>query len=221
MDARGGGTYVVSGTPPPVNAVNNYVVTSTSTGCTTTGAVTQSITIVVLKPEANFVMDNDKGVAPITVNFTNSSNFADTYAWSFASPTDTVTSTDTDPSHIFDKSTFYTVQLIASANNQCHDTISYPIQTFSITLPNVFTPNEDGYNDVFKIKDDGLSDLSATIYDRWGKKVGELVGVNDSWDGNGISTGVPCSEGTYFVVLETEDFTGVITQYSFTLELKR
>ncbi len=219
LDFLGGGAYVVSGTPPAVHAVNNYELTSLSASCASTGTVTIPISVNVLKPEADFIMDKDKGVAPLLVNFTNNSINADSYAWTFGDPA--ATSTETDPTRIFEAPGSYDVQLIASANNLCHDTISYPVQPFAITLPNIFTPNNDNVNDLFRIDPDGLTEVKASIFDRWGLKVGEINGINDSWDGRSISTGLECNTGTYFVVLELTDISDNINKYSFTVELKR
>ena len=164
-------------------------------------------------------MDSDKGVAPLIVSFTNSSSNANSYAWNFGSVTET--SIENDPSYTFKEPSIYNVQLIASADNMCHDTISYPVQTIAITIPNVFTPNDDGVNDFYELQDEGISNVTAVIFDRWGKKVGEINGINDGWDGVNIATGLPCNDGTYFVVLEVTDITDTISKYSTTLTLRR
>lgn len=80
-------------------------------------------------------------------------------------------------------------------------------------LPNVFTPNGDGKNDVFKPRLDvpcpesmeeedekvscwsGIESFTGTIYNRWGNKVYEWDSWNDAWDGGNAS------EGTYFYVI--------------------
>ena len=62
----------------------------------------------------------------------------------------------------------------------------------TITLPNVITPNGDGFNDVFtpRLEGDFLG-LTMEIYDRWGKRVYRQES-NDSlsWDAEGVSNGV-------------------------------
>jgi len=66
-------------------------------------------------------------------------------------------------------------------------------------LPNVFTPNGDGTNDVFSIKDKFKvycdPEFSFTIYNRWGKKVFESKDPEFEWDGDGAGV------GTYFYTL--------------------
>ena len=78
-------------------------------------------------------------------------------------------------------------------------------------IPNVFTPNGDGVNDTFNFTIVGASDVSFTVYDRWGLEVasnpspsGRLGGA---WDGH-TTSGVECSEGIYFYTLEYKDAKG-------------
>lgn len=77
----------------------------------------------------------------------------------------------------------------------------------NISIPNIFTPNNDNVNDVFKITSSGLESLNCKIYDRWGILVGEMLGANDAWDGRTIS-GVECTDGVYFYVLTAKGIDG-------------
>lgn len=56
---------------------------------------------------------------------------------------------------------------------------------YNIFIPNSFTPNDDGINDVFQIKGSGLSEegFLINIYDRWGKIIYTSKDINSSWDG--------------------------------------
>jgi len=80
------------------------------------------------------------------------------------------------------------------------DTIKPPPVVSSLTIPNVFTPNNDQQNDVFSISSNNLQSLNCQIFNRWGVKVWELTTPLESWDGHD-KTGIPCSEGVYFYVL--------------------
>jgi gliding motility-associated-like protein len=73
----------------------------------------------------------------------------------------------------------------------------------NINIPNVFTPNNDNTNDVFKITSINISSLNCKIYNRWGIIVGELKNVNDTWDGRNTS-GVECTDGVYYYVLSAK-----------------
>lgn len=66
-----------------------------------------------------------------------------------------------------------------------------------LEIPNVFTPNTDGINDLFRTKDEGLVDKEMTVLNRWGNVVFEGKG-SEAWDGKNRN-GKECVEGVYFV----------------------
>lgn len=65
-----------------------------------------------------------------------------------------------------------------------------------IFIPNVITPNNDGYNDYFMIKGTDSS-ISLAIYNRWGLKVYESTQYNQNWAGGNLPSGV------YYYLLST------------------
>ncbi|MES2565371.1 MAG: gliding motility-associated C-terminal domain-containing protein [Bacteroidota bacterium] len=66
-----------------------------------------------------------------------------------------------------------------------------------IEIGNVITPNNDGVNDFFKIKNIEYHPNSVlTIYDRWGRKVYENSNYANDWKGEGSN------DGTYFYILD-------------------
>lgn len=78
-------------------------------------------------------------------------------------------------------------------------------------LPNVFTPNGDGINDVFVPTHAQLSlitQVKMVIFNRWGNVLLETTEPMINWDGKNNRTGLPCSEGVYFYVCDVE-FQGV------------
>ena len=81
----------------------------------------------------------------------------------------------------------------------------------SVLIPNVITPNGDGANDVFIIKNiQHHPNSSLLIFDRWGKKVYESSNYNNEWKGEGTS------DGTFFYILDVPDdkkYNGFITIY--------
>ncbi len=52
-----------------------------------------------------------------------------------------------------------------------------------VWLPNIFSPNADGENDILFVRGDGVNTLSLVIYDRWGEKVFESTTLDLGWDG--------------------------------------
>jgi gliding motility-associated-like protein len=81
------------------------------------------------------------------------------------------------------------------------DTLKPPVIVSSLSVPNIFTPNNDGVNDVFKIQGSNIQALTCSIYDRWGGKVWELKSPLENWDGRN-PTGMPCNDGVYYYVLD-------------------
>ncbi|HEX8377187.1 MAG TPA: gliding motility-associated C-terminal domain-containing protein [Pedobacter sp.] len=72
-----------------------------------------------------------------------------------------------------------------------------------LSIPNVFTPNGDGVNDHFEIRNLNIyKENKISIINRWGNAVFEMKNYNNLWDGNGLD------EGTYFYVLEVKNATG-------------
>jgi len=66
----------------------------------------------------------------------------------------------------------------------------YPPSPF-FEMPNVITPNADGYNDEFlPIKKFNVKELHVTILNRWGEVIYNSVGLLRGWDGGGHPTGV-------------------------------
>jgi gliding motility-associated-like protein len=85
--------------------------------------------------------------------------------------------------------------------------VSVPIKRdpYSYNVPNVFSPNDDGINDLFYLKKDAydrcFDALNVRVYNRWGQIVFESEDAKFTWDGTD-QNGSKLSEGTYFVVLQ-------------------
>ena len=74
-------------------------------------------------------------------------------------------------------------------------------------VPNVFSPNGDGNNDLFQlINSDLVARLDMQIFNRWGALVFETNQINEGWNGRTL-TGEICPEGTYFYIITTESTT--------------
>ena len=74
-------------------------------------------------------------------------------------------------------------------------------ETNVVDIPNIFTPNGDGINDIFRINAAGYEEMTVTIYNRQGEQVYRFYGLNGSWDGY-THAGVKVSPGVYFVIVE-------------------
>ena len=150
---------------------------------------------------------------------------ASTYKWE---PVDYLSCTDcSSPVATPDRSIEY--HLTVQNEYACAATGTSYLKIFSgglVNIPNGFTPNNDGRNDVFYIlggKDVKLiKDLS--IFNRWGQKIFQVADVspNDPRFGwNGLLNGKPAGTGAYvyFVIIAFED--GSTHTYKGTITLIR
>ncbi|MBS1652704.1 MAG: gliding motility-associated C-terminal domain-containing protein [Bacteroidetes bacterium] len=104
----------------------------------------------------------------------------------------------------------YSVSLVALGLSGCNDTASYNFyinDSSGVILPNIFSPNDDGVNDVFKPIANGIKNMSVYVYDRWGILITNWETVNGFWDGY-TTSGLPCSNGVYTCILQATGFNG-------------
>jgi gliding motility-associated-like protein len=176
-----------------------------SNGCSaSSGVYTITSTSIIV---AAFTANPTTGETPLTVNFTNNSTNAVNYLWNFGTGD---TSIATNPTYSYVPLGNFTVCLMADNGGTCIDTACSTIDIYInsvFVIPNIFTPNADGVNDVFSIQGKGLETLEAEIYNRWGQKIYEWHSTNGGWDGRSAS-GVPCSDGTYYFIINATGFDG-------------
>lgn len=146
-------------------------------------------------PEFSFESANDS-CPNICVNFKDSSiNFPETWEWYFEKGIPS-NSNDSNPQNIcFPKAGKYNVTLTIT-NESGKKTFTKTItlaRKCPIKIPNVFTPNSDGINDVFQI--DYLPEqFELQIFNRWGMEVFKTSDPETMWQGNE-------NAGVYYYVL--------------------
>ncbi len=150
-----------------------------------------SDTVVVVGQEFNIEMySNQEGIR---------------YSWS---PTEGLSCTDC-PSPIVEvtKPIEYTISIMDSSN--CH-TVTKQIfidvfYDYTIDVPNTFTPNDDGENDLVYVRGWGIKDLiEFRIYNRWGEEVFFSNDLNLGWDGK--LRGKPQNMDTYVYYAKVRTF---------------
>lgn len=82
---------------------------------------------------------------------------------------------------------------------------SIPEVDSAIYVPNAFSPNGDGENDIWYVQG-SLEELHGEIFTRWGERVAELTLPKQGWDGR--LNGVDCNTGVYFYYLRGKDKKG-------------
>ncbi len=149
-----------------------------------------------------------EGLVPLSVDFTTPGIGVVSYHWDFGDGTDTNSQSAT---HVYPDMGIYAVTLTVWGQDSCSATYTVSvvaIQPSKMSIPNVFTPNGDGVNDVFKIESEGILTIKIDIYDRWGKKIFDFNGAafsnkdekKEIWDGT-TRAGAKCADGTYYYVI--------------------
>jgi gliding motility-associated-like protein len=162
----------------------------------------------------------DEGNAPFAPSITNSSSDASIYTWEFG---DGGLSSQTVPDYIYQDSGVFTIVLIASDEFNCSTTASQSINILpriEFIIPNVFSPNNDGKNDTFKIQGSQMKAVKGQIFNRFGMLIYEWDLINLAWDGR-TQAGVIVPEGTYFYIINIEDVTGEVKDYTGSIQLVR
>ncbi len=182
-----------------------------------------------IDPEEPWYIQNPTGTFSFT-NLSADSIEVEGWKWDFG---DGTTSFDRSPIHTFAEIGNYDLIFTANYQSKCDTNLYFGlgVKTVKLLIPNIITPNNDGYNDVFIITQDGnnsenqglksnserpkINDFYITneliIFNRWGQKVFEQQNYQNDWDGENLKDGV------YFYVLkchgEFEDdvFKGSVT----------
>ncbi len=159
-----------------------------------------SDTLVVTNESVNGKSD---GAVNITVNGgTSPYNFY----WSNGSVSEDLTYVAAD--------TFYVT--VTDVNNcSISDSVIVLTDKKTITIVNAFSPNGDGINDVWNIKNiDAFPNCVISIYNQWGTVVFESTGYTKPWDGTKDGKALPAD--TYYYIIDLKDdttdpFTGSVT----------
>jgi gliding motility-associated-like protein len=183
--------------------ITYYVSVSDVQGCSDQDSV---IITVLSVPIASFTPEIEAGCEGVVVKFTNTSIDGFSFDWLFG---DGGTTTDESPTYAFPYGEDFTATLTVTNTNGCIDNSTFSGSAldfddyFDIFIPNVFTPNGDGENDIFAVEVAGeLNDCSdLKIYNRWGQIIFISTGGNTKWDGY-TNVGLAVPEGTYFFVVE-------------------
>ncbi len=114
--------------------------------------------------------------------------------------------------------------LTVTDNNNCTGSdsivLTRNINCIPVSIPNAFTPNHDGLNDVFRpsITID-LAAYKLVIFNRYGEKVFETSDLTKGWDGTYKGTDQPRNAYVYTIMLK--DVSGAVSDFKGTVTLVR
>ena len=225
LNAAGGSAYqwspsaglssaaVPSPNASPANTTTYIVMVSDTNGCSATDDVTVQVAPA---PDASFDVSYTLTCDGVEARFINTSADGASYIWLLGDGTITATPS---PVHVYGFGSSYDVSLIV-VNGGCYDTLSMTNNVGAIAsyaglkIPNVFTPNSDGVNDVFRVQlDPDLRNCAwLRVYNRWGNVMRESEGASLTWDGR-TKDGSPVPPGVYFYIAGVGDHevSGVVT----------
>ncbi len=194
-----------------------YEVTDTS-GCFGTGLQTNYITVLPQPKPAFTYSPNPVVIIDPSVNFTDQSTDATKWQWSFSQNADD-TSSLKNPNFIYPDTGCYPLQLIVTSQYGCTDTLSSEIcveMEFEFYVPNSFTPNEDGINEIFSPLGTGVSesDYEFMIFDRWGQEIFKTNRWGEGWNGKVKEGGKLVQLGTYVWLVRVYDIQRNFHQYT-------
>jgi gliding motility-associated-like protein len=179
-------------TNPTVNISQqgDYWVEVTVNNCSTTETINVNF-----NPIPTVDLGNDTNLCQEEVLILDVTTLNATYLWQDNS---------TNPTVNVSQQGAYWVEVTVN-NCSTRNSILIAIKDCEITLevPNVFTPNKDGTNDLFSpIISNGIVSMRTIIYNRWGNKVYETNKLLIDWDGQGAN------DGTYFWSIHYIDISG-------------
>jgi gliding motility-associated-like protein len=194
-----------------------YTVTltvTTATGCTNT-IVMPAYIQVFPNPVAEFTA----GPQPTTelnptINFIDQSTGAFSWNWSFGDLSiPPSSSTLQNPSFTYPTTGCFDVVLTVATANGCIDTTVHEIcidPDVTLFVPNAFTPNQDGNNELFLPVGIGLDpdQFEMWIFDRWGNMIYYTTNLANGWDGTVQNRTNPCQQDVYVWKIKAVDLMG-------------
>lgn len=187
-----------------------------------------------ISPTATYVTDegeeensNMSGNAPLVGRFQanpqNVGEYSAYYEWRFTidgESTPYLTRYEENTEYTFTKAGTHNIVVYATFING-NDTIAYTqeywdeigpmrvtISESKLEMPNAFSPNGDGINDIYKAKDgyQSIIEFHAYIFNRWGQKLYEWDDPAGGWDGK--YNGKDVKQGVYFVLVKAKGADG-------------
>lgn len=156
-------------------------------------------------------VDGEIILTPTVSGISSSTSVSYLYYWS---PSTVCPTNDCSSISGLDTGIVYSVTIIATYGSKSDTayvsniTINPSTEPCNVEVFNGLTPNGDGINDFFYIKNiDQFPNNSVTIYSRWGQEIWNISGYNNqekSWKGTSVGN-TPAPSGTYFYIINLGD----------------
>lgn len=177
--------------------------------------------LVYTSPDARFAYIDSLDAGDYSFYFQNVDQEVDTflytYQWSFE---DGGTGNTSGLLYSFATAGSYEVQLVVENNHGCSSTYVLQVNASDLLeVPNVFTPNMDGYNDFFNVRTNGVNRYEFSVYSKSGTLVYRSETAVISWDGRSMS-GLEMQPGIYYYVIKQLDGDPLQERHGFIQLLK-
>ena len=196
------------------NTPGNYNVSLTAVtdkGCIDSMTVTDMIHVYSY-PKAVFTMaPQPTTIINPTITFTDKSTDSygtlSSWQWLFGDMTD-ATSTEENPTHTYQDTGTYCAMLTVTNIHGCKDSVTECLvisPQFTLYIPDAFSPNGDGINDIFQATGQFVHNFKMYIFDRWGSLLYYSEDINKGWNGTANGGSVVCQEDTYVYMITCDD----------------
>ncbi len=212
-------------TTPPSTAdsignltAGNYTVKVTNALCSDSAIVTVND---IPGPTASFAVNPSHVELGQDVYCTDFSIGATAWDWDFGANATPAASIVQHPMTKYSAEGQFTIHLTVTDDYGCADSTSQTVKVeapYTFYVPNAFSPNNDGINDVFIPKGIFVDEerYEFVIYNRWGELVFETKDVNVGWDGNVNSNTIKSTENVtdvFVYVIKLYDINGDYHEY--------
>ena len=209
------------------NSIFTVIILLFSLQCFADKLPTINPTATVEKSDGNEVVTSYSGSAPLKVvfeaNAENADGWSAYYEWRFTHEEETtpyLIRYDEDTDYTFTQAGTHYIVLYATFTRGTEEVsykeeywgdvgaINISISESKVDMPNAFSPNDDGINDIYKAKEgfQSITEFHAYIFNRWGQKLFEWTNPAEGWDGT--FNGKPVKQGVYFVLVEAKGADG-------------
>ena len=110
--------------------------------------------------------------------------------------------------HAYQDTGIFIVKFVTINAGGCADSSFVTVEVkdiYNLTLPNAFTPNNDGLNDVFEIYSKGVRSFELWVFNRRGQVVWQTTNTEEKWNGKYLNQYEDCPPGVYVYRVRTKD----------------
>jgi len=183
-ESNSNGSYKYTTSTSKVGTFVYSLISIKDANCTNTLTGQAQTLMVSENPEALFTLDPEEtSILAPTITINNLSIGAKSYMWSFGDSS--ISASNKPQSHTYKDTGTYKIKLMIT-NGNCKDSTYQTVRILLpllVYIPNSFTPNGDGRNDIFKAEGDGFTNFEMMIFDRWGQLIFTSDDIDKGWNG--------------------------------------